>query len=312
MFGRAVNSSVRSPRDFDRRRVRRFRKGELQGLGPTLLPMTATNPPILLAIETSQRVGGVALRNRRTGAIDVEMLRAHKRHDDDLLPAINRLFHRLHCSPRDLKGGAVGVSIGPGGFTGLRIAVTTAKMLAETLDAQLLAVPSALVAAESLDRLSRNSNTPPSAPGSAPERSALEPAARLHARHSPGANRAGLVGILVALAAKDQSAWCTMLERNSDGLWTIRGAPGLADASSMNLTGVELVLANEHFPASMRSRCEQGNISIAEPTFDPAACLRVAERMLADARVIDALHLLPLYPRQPEAVTLWERRTREA
>src|SRR6185503_7170285 len=102
-------------------------------------------PSVILAIETSQHQGGVALCDAR-GEVQVETLSSAKRHDDDLLPAIDRLMRRASASPRDLA--AVGVSIGPGGFTGLRIAISTAKMFAEALGAQLVAVPSALVAAE--------------------------------------------------------------------------------------------------------------------------------------------------------------------
>src|SRR5436190_12445195 len=125
------------------------------------------------------------------------MLSTKKRHDDDLLPAIDRLFARCGFTPRDLSGGgAVGVSVGPGGFTGLRIAVATAKMLAETLDTKLVAVPSALVAAESIrDQTSE---------------------------------------IIVALASKAESFWSTRLER-IDYEWRIAGTPTIADANSLSL-----------------------------------------------------------------------------
>src|SRR5262245_14406799 len=102
----------------------------------------------ILAIETSQHIGGVALRDAQ-GRAHVEMLLAKRRHDDDFLPAIDRLFHRASLKPADMK--AVGVSIGPGGFTGLRIAVSTAKMFSEVLGAKIAAPPTALVVAESFD-----------------------------------------------------------------------------------------------------------------------------------------------------------------
>ncbi len=90
--------------------------------------MSAT--PVLLAIEASQRRGGVAVRDR-DGEDHVEWLGESARHDDDLLAAVDRLFGRLRLAPADT--GVVGVSTGPGGFTGLRVAVATAKMLAESL-----------------------------------------------------------------------------------------------------------------------------------------------------------------------------------
>src|SRR5262245_39572606 len=149
---------------------------------------------ILLAIETSQRLGGIAVR-AQDGTVHTEMLAPQKRHDDDLLPAIDRLLGRLNLSQGDL--GAVGVSIGPGGFTGLRIAVTTAKMFAEALGAAIIAVPSALVAAESYQ-------------GQGP--------------------------IIVALSSKGDTCWCTRLHR-VNGIWSIVGVPALVDADHLDLDG---------------------------------------------------------------------------
>src|SRR5919106_153062 len=151
--------------------------------------------PALLAIETSQRVGGVALRDDR-GVVLVEMLAPKKRHDDDLLPAIDRVFKRATLSPSDLAGGAVGVSIGPGGFTGLRIAVTTAKMFAEALGANVIAVPSALVAAHS-------TFATPSAP--ATDAAALGQPVPLREE------------VIICLACKDFSCWCTRVRRDLGG-----------------------------------------------------------------------------------------------
>ena len=220
--------------------------------------------PVTLAIETSQRVGGVALR-APTGLVTVEKLASKKRHDDDLLPAIDRLFARSGLKPDDLRGGAVGVSIGPGGFTGLRIAVATAKMFAEALDAKVIAVPSALVVAESVTN--RNS-------------------------------------IMVALAAKAESVWATRLTR-VHGDWTIVGTPALASAHSIELGGIEALLGDEHLSKGFCDACEAMRIPVVEPIFDSRACLAMAERMLAGGQTVDPLVLSPLYPREPEAVTLW-------
>ena len=87
---------------------------------------------------------GVALA-RDGEAPDVELLNESGRHDDDLMPAIDRLFRRAGSRPRDLT--RITLSIGPGGYTSLRIAVATAKMLSETTGAKVLPVPSAHAAA---------------------------------------------------------------------------------------------------------------------------------------------------------------------
>lgn len=243
---------------------------------------------IILAIETSQRIGGVALRDAH-GEVHVEMLHAGARargsqgggrHDDDLMPAIDRLFSRLSLAPSHLVGGAVAVSIGPGGFTGLRIAISTAKMLAEVTGARLVAVPSALVVAESaLSQISDLADGNPTT--------------------------------IVALSSKNESAWCTRLQR-AESAWHIVGQAGLHDGGSLDLSNAAHVFADEHLPASLRAACVKAGVPVHEPDFDPAACLRIAEWKLARNETIDPLQILPMYPRPPEAVSLWDKKLQAA
>jgi tRNA threonylcarbamoyladenosine biosynthesis protein TsaB len=227
--------------------------------------------PVMLAIETSQREASVALRDRR-GDVHEEALSPKKRHDDDLLPSIDRVFARAGLRSGDLRDGAVAVSIGPGGFTGLRIAIATAKMLAETLQVKLLAVPSALVAADA------------------------------HEGDGP---------ILVALACKNDTFWLTRLDRDGPDRWRIVGEPAIARSETFDFSGVRAVLADEHFPDAARARLDDAGIHIAPLRLTAHACLAVGQRMLERGAVIDPLHLLPLYPREPEAVTLWNARRHE-
>ena len=77
---------------------------------------------IFLAIETSQRDGSVAVRDD-SGRVHAEALRPGVPAGDDLVAAIDRLFARTGVAPRGIR--AIGVSVGPGGFTGLRTAVAT-------------------------------------------------------------------------------------------------------------------------------------------------------------------------------------------
>jgi tRNA threonylcarbamoyladenosine biosynthesis protein TsaB len=225
--------------------------------------------PIILAIETSQREGAVALRDG-SGQIHEEALPPQSRHDVDLMPAVDRLFHRAGLAPGDLD--AVGVSIGPGGFTGLRIAVSTVKMLALALEAKVIGVPSALVVAE---------NCPSEEVKDGP--------------------------IMVALACKRGTFWSTTLRRRS-GEWAIIGEPGLSDAETFSLTDVQALIGDRHLPDAARDRAAAAGVPIFHPRFDGCACLAVTVRMLATGRTTDPLRLSPLYPRPPEAVSLWERR----
>lgn len=112
---------------------------------------------MILAIETSNPSAwtpaspacpGVAL-GRDGEVIGVEPIYLEPG-EDDLMAAVARLCDRAGVRPRDLT--AVAVSVGPGGYTALRIAVATAKMLAEATGASCVAVPSAEVAARRAPR----------------------------------------------------------------------------------------------------------------------------------------------------------------
>lgn len=66
-------------------------------------------------------------------------------HDDSLLPAIDAAFRSIAASPAALA--RVAVSVGPGGYTAVRLAVTAAMMIAEATGAQCVPVPTASVVA---------------------------------------------------------------------------------------------------------------------------------------------------------------------
>ena len=84
-----------------------------------------TNAHPTLSLELSQRFGSIAVRcaNGETVVRDVT---SGKRDDDDVMPAIESAMKELDLQPTDIT--LVIVSIGPGGFTGLRTATTIAKM----------------------------------------------------------------------------------------------------------------------------------------------------------------------------------------
>lgn len=233
-----------------------------------MMENTALDQPIILAIETSQRNGGVALRDAQ-GQIHVEMVASDLRHDDDLLPAIDRLYKRIKIKPASTA--AVGVSIGPGGFTGLRIAITTAKMMAEVTKCKLIAIESSIVACQPLNQ------------------------------QGP---------IIVALAAKGDTCWATKFAYK-DNHWQISEHGKLVDASSINLKDAKVLLGDEHLPQEIRLLCQQVGVVIIEPTFDPAVCVSIAHQLFCRGQSVDPLEFNPLYPREPEAVTLWAHRARK-
>ncbi len=86
---------------------------------------------LFLGLDTATRHGSIALS--RAGQIArEEALEEGVGHSRDLLPAIDRLIREQGIAPADLSG--VGVTLGPGSFTGVRVGMATAKGLAYALD----------------------------------------------------------------------------------------------------------------------------------------------------------------------------------
>ena len=82
----------------------------------------------ILGIETSTRMGGLALLDDRGGLIGETRLERRAGHSEALLPHLDRMLREAALGPGDLT--AIGVSAGPGSFTGLRVGIATAAGLA--------------------------------------------------------------------------------------------------------------------------------------------------------------------------------------
>lgn len=106
-----------------------------------------TNDIYMLAIETSSRLGSVAV-GRGAELLAQTEFTAGARHGVELVPAVGRLVRGLNLTPDQFK--VVAVSSGPGSFTGLRVGFTFARCLAQVTGAKLVAVPSAEVIVENL------------------------------------------------------------------------------------------------------------------------------------------------------------------
>lgn len=94
---------------------------------------------LLLAIDTATPRVAVAIGDdgRVTGEVH---LASRRRHAEQLAPAISYLCEQTQVRLGQLA--AVAVGIGPGLFTGLRVGVTTAKVMAQALRIPMVAIPS--------------------------------------------------------------------------------------------------------------------------------------------------------------------------
>ena len=95
----------------------------------------------LLAFDTSNQALSLAVLEDEH-LLAQTTLNIKKNHSITLMPAIDFLMNSLDMKPKDLD--RIVVAQGPGSYTGLRIAVATAKTLAHTLKIELVGVSSLL------------------------------------------------------------------------------------------------------------------------------------------------------------------------
>jgi tRNA threonylcarbamoyladenosine biosynthesis protein TsaB len=228
----------------------------------------------MLAIEVSNPSlsdgdeGSVALCrivNGEVEAITLQRLRSGSRHDDALMRGVDDACKEAGVAPSDIA--QVAVSAGPGGYTGLRIAMTTAKMLGESLGAELVAVPTALVAAFGFTE-------------DDPERAQA--------------------GFIVTLASKRDSAWCQPF-RGVDALDNGSLCDAQALAAMIESSGAGTLLADAHLPKDMLEVAQRAGTRIVAPRLDARLCAMASVGLPSVS--VDAL--TPIYPREPEAVRKW-------
>mgnify|MGYP002777631823 CR=1 FL=1 len=249
---------------------------------PSAATGDASDPSVRLApgVAVAPLIG-----DGHIGEISVEVLRQDANAGDDLLPAIDRAAAARGFEPGALS--LVAVSIGPGGFTSLRVAVTVGTMLAKATGAALRGVPSALVVALS------GSNA---------------------VRRCPG--RVG-----IALASKGASTHLTIIEprgqeagrdavaHDAQSLAALGPQARLVEAVDLAELALHTLVADRFLPLPVREAAQALGCVVVEPRLDPGACLRLALASAASpvARGAD-LPLRPIYAREPEAVTKWRER----
>jgi len=206
------------------------------------------------------------------GTVHSTRFDSDSRHGDVLLPAIDSLLRSIGCGPADLGG--CGVSLGPGGFTGLRVSISTCSSMGLALGIPVYGIPSALVVASSI----------------AGERS----------------------NMLVVLGCKGDNAWLTGVECR-EGRWSIQQEGSLVTGGAEGdwFDGHSVLVADEHLPESMHRSAVERGMEILAPSWNPEACLELT-RVRHDAEDADQVHLLqPIYPSVPEAVSLWQARSED-
>jgi tRNA threonylcarbamoyladenosine biosynthesis protein TsaB len=100
---------------------------------------------LLLAVETSGRKGSIAVGEAEKPLAEITFS-GPMRHSAELFTSVEKILAQIAGKIEDVQ--LISVAVGPGSFTGLRIAVTMAKMMALAADVKILPVNTMDVIAE--------------------------------------------------------------------------------------------------------------------------------------------------------------------
>jgi tRNA threonylcarbamoyladenosine biosynthesis protein TsaB len=229
----------------------------------------------IIAVETSSREGSIALAEGDALLAD-RVFSARAGHARDLHVALDDVFRSCGASPVEV--GECYVSIGPGSFTGLRVAVAFARSLALAVGARLAAVPTLEAIASNL-----------LATASPPRCVAVMLPAR---RGEVFCGVYELQGELYSCAEPVRMASPEGLLRERPGVDMVTGEAVEQYAEVFAARGVRMAEQADWFPRASR-------------------VLEIGRRMARAGAFTAARSLAPLYVRRPEAEEVWERRQRE-
>jgi hypothetical protein len=118
----------------------------------------------------------------------------------------------------------------------------------------------------------------------------------------------GIVRFAVAISSKGMTTHLSLFEVGVTGVRAV-GEPGVVGAEELEraLSGAKVLVGDRFLPEGIRARAAAlGRRGIA-PEFDPVACLHAS----VDLEAVDPVALLPIYAREPEAVTKWRELGKE-
>lgn len=218
-----------------------------------------------LALETSGSVGSVAIGRGRE-VLEARSFPSARQHAADLLPAIDALCRAQGASPQAIA--AVYVSIGPGSFTGLRIGLAAARMLA-------LAVGSRLVGVSSLEAAAQNAL-------------AAEPTPKR---------------VAVIVDAGRGRVYGAAFARHGDRYVVVQDAAEVEPSAFLAAQGGECAVLGEgvelHRAAVEASRLRVLPVDLLRSRAE--AVFRLGAEQAAEGRFDEARRLVPVYIRPPEA-----------
>jgi len=235
--------------------------------------------PLLLALETSTLAGSLALAE---GArlLGEQELPADRRNAADLFPRLRDMLGAAGAHLSDVK--VVAFSQGPGSFTGLRIAATIARMMHDTCESKVVAVPTLAVIA----------------------RNALQEA-----------GPAGRIAVLTD--ARRKQVYAGSFEREGDVLRVVR-PPAVVDPATwlreLGADGRAFVALGDACGQVGELIAQAGGSVLDEAYWRPRATevVALAVEKIAAGEFCTPEQIVPQYTRPPECEEVYEQRRAEA
>jgi tRNA threonylcarbamoyladenosine biosynthesis protein TsaB len=228
---------------------------------------------LLLAIETSGRVGSVGLA-RGERLLGLRELSADRRHTSELLPAVRDLLEEHGARLADVE--IFCYSTGPGSFTGLRVAATMGRMMQSAVGCGVVAVPT-------LEVIARNALAHPDRPAR----------------------------IVALLDAKRQQVYAAVFERVEPNELRASVAAGLHEPETLLRAVVPPFWIVGEGVARHAAACAASAGRVLDESYWPPSAeqvIAIGRRMARAGRFCAPEEIVPLYIRPPECEEVYEER----
>ncbi|MDP7006106.1 MAG: tRNA (adenosine(37)-N6)-threonylcarbamoyltransferase complex dimerization subunit type 1 TsaB [Phycisphaerales bacterium] len=222
--------------------------------------------PVTLALELSQKDGSIAILGN-SGEVVYRNIFGGRSDEDELMPSIADAAKQIGISPNQIE--LVVVSVGPGGFTGLRTAVATAKMIAYSTGAKLVSVDSPIVVANAANM------------GDGP--------------------------FVVLSCIKKDNLWLSTVWFSNNS-WKCESQLATNKELESCNENISCCFADTFLSKESRELLNSFDISVYPLKPTAASLLEIGLLLYQQGVVIDPHDLMPTYPREPESVRRWNER----